>query len=322
MPPRLVARDVCAWPVLLRLDRERLGLVFFNRPSHGLEEGDLCALVSGDDGLSWRPAGVAARHDPGANRMHLASGVRADGAWLVLSTGFAIHEGRLGALQPVRLSLRETGTDDWREHHDVRLHGLPPAVIPHGRIVTLRGGGLAATFYRAEGRGRPSAAWLVVSEDGGLAWTVRGVIDGVDANEVVLLPMAGDRLLAAARTQADHHVALHLSDDEGRSWRGPVALTGPMEHPADLTDLGDGRVLLTFGIRRAGCAGIGARMSRDGGATWGNPWVVQPLPGAVDCGYPSTVRFGAGEVLTAYYADTSTLHPGYQLASLAWTPPG
>jgi len=104
----VVAREACAWPVLTRLRPECLGVIHFNRPSHGFEEGDLEAQTSLDEGRTWRPAGLAAPHLPGANRMHIAAGVDRDGGWVVLSTGFIVVDRKMTALGPMWFSRRRT----------------------------------------------------------------------------------------------------------------------------------------------------------------------------------------------------------------------
>ncbi|MGH8019014.1 MAG: sialidase family protein, partial [Opitutaceae bacterium] len=287
-------------------------------PSHGLEEGDLAALVSDDEGVSWRFAGIAAPHEPGANRMHIASGVDGEGRWKVLSSGLRIVDGKHAGLERVWCSTRDDGSGSWMVNREPRIQEMETRVIPHGRILALDGGRLAATFYLSHGRGNPSRAWIAFSDDGGASWGGARLVAGRDANEVVLLRAAGGALLAATRTHVDHHVALHASDDGGSTWAFRCDPTLPMQHPADLTDLGERGILVTFGIRNRGLMGIGARLSRDGGRTWSAPVVLTQFGEATDCGYPSTVTLTGGELVTACYSDLSAVHRGYHLLALRW----
>jgi hypothetical protein len=319
MQTALVARDACAWPVLTRLRPDCLGLVFFNRPSHGLEEGDLEARFSVDEGRTWQSAGIAAPHPPGGNRMHIATGIDHDGGWIVLSTGFAVAGGALGAFGPMWSSRAAGPGAPWTVTRSVAVEGPRPACIPHGRILALPDGRLAATFYASDGRGRPGHAWAAFSRDGGASWREPSSIGAGDANEVVMLRIRPDHWLAAARTHVDHHTTLHASADDGRTWAPRGDLTLPMQHPADLTDVGDNHVLATYGLRNRGLMGVGARLSRDGGLTWGAPAVLfQFGDDATDCGYPSTVPCADGTLLTACYADVSPLAAGYHLLTLRW----
>jgi hypothetical protein len=318
MEAAVVAVNVCAWPVLTRLDAQRLGVVFFNQPSHGLQEGDLAALTSMDDGHTWSPAGLAAPHDPGANRMHLASGVAHDGTWVVLSTGFRIVDETYGPLEPLWCSRLAPGASAWEVLRGLPVGGAVSRVIPHGRILALPDGRLAATFYCSWGHGKPSRSWIGFSRDGGATWPESVEFGGNDSNEVCLLRRTDDVLLAATRTHIDHHVALHRSPDGGRTWQHHQALTLPMQHPADLTDLGAEGILLTYGVRNRGLMGVGLRVSRDGGETWSAPAVLYQFGEATDCGYPSTIALRDGELLTACYTDCSPLHRGYHLLTIRW----
>jgi hypothetical protein len=55
---RFVAIDnVCAWPNLTLLKNGTILSTIFNRPSHGLLEGDLECWASEDSGRSWRLQG-------------------------------------------------------------------------------------------------------------------------------------------------------------------------------------------------------------------------------------------------------------------------
>ncbi len=316
----LVARDCCAWPNLTRWPDGTLGLVYFNRPSHGRTEGDLRALVSHDEGCTWQDAGCAAPRDPSTNRMHIASGFDHAGRWLVLSTGFRFAGEDWSGIEPLWCSTAVRPGEPWTVERRAAVATREPFLIPHGRIVALPDGRLAATFYRAERREGPSRAWIAFSRDGGAQWLDTAEIGDGDVNEVVLLPRASADWLAVARTQGDHHLVLWRSADAGQHWKAPLDLTPRLQHPGDLTDLGDGRLLLTFGIRTKGEAGIGARLSRDGGLTWDQPRVLHRFGGdARDCGYPSTIVCADGSLLTACYSDASELHQGYHLLTLRWS---
>jgi hypothetical protein len=318
MHATVVAPEACAWPVLSRLSPTRLGVVYFNRPTHGLAEGDLAALISDDGGRTWHEAGLPAPHEPGANRIHIATGMAPDGTWIVLSTGFTPRHGEYGPLDPLWCSRQRAGANTWEIHRDIAIGGTPGGVVPHGRILALPDGRLAAAFYRSWGPRQPSRSWIAFSEDGGASWGGAREVGQGDSNEVVLLRTSAGTLLAAGRTHIDHHVCLHASTDEGRTWNFRRDLTLPMQHPADLTDLGDEGLLLTYGIRNRGLMGIGLRQGRREGEVWGPPAVLYQFGAARDCGYPSTLSLGDGELLTACYTDLSPLHEGYHLLMIHW----
>lgn len=318
MEATVIATEACAWPVLTRLSPQRLGVVYFNRPSHGLEEGDLAALVSDDAGRSWRSAGLAAEHDPGANRMHIASGVTPDGTWVVFSTGFSPRDGNYGPLGPLWCSQLRPGETAWRVQRDVRIAGAAEGVVPHGRILALPDGRLAATFYRSWGPKKPSRSWIAFSDDHAVTWGNARELGNEDSNEVCLLRTREGTLLAAGRTHIDHHVMLHASADDGQTWTVRRDLTLPMQHPADLTALDNDLLLLTYGIRNRGLMAIGVRQGVREGEIWGAPAVLFQFGEARDCGYPSTLALGGGEMLTACYSDFSSAHVGYHLLLIRW----
>lgn len=314
----LVAPDACAWPVLLRLGDDRIGVVHHNRPSHGFEEGDLVARISHDEGRTWKPLGVPAPHLPGCNRVHSAAGLDHAGQWVVLSTGHKLRDGAMAGINELWCSTLRGANTRWHVHTQLSVAVPSGFCIPHGRILALADGRLAATVYRSWGHGQPSRTWVIFSSDKGNSWGDAQEIGAGDGNEAVLLAGPGAQLRAVVRTHRDHHLELYGSVDTGRSWTNHGPLTLPMQHPGDLTDLGENRTLLTYGIRNRGLMGIGARLSKDGGATWGAPAVVYQFGGASDCGYPSSLVCRDGSILTAAYADASTVHRGYHLLTVRW----
>lgn len=319
MEATLVARDCCAWPVLTRWTNGTLGLIHFDRATHGRTEGNLTALISRDSGATWEDAGLAAPHDPNTNRMHIASGLDHSGRWLLLSTGFNFSGTEWAGLGPVWFSVAEAPGQPWCIQRQVTVDLPTSAPIPHGRIAALPDGRLTATFYCSEGRERPSRAWLTFSRDGGHTWTGAVELGDGDANEIVLLPRTTGDWLAVVRTHRDHHLKLLCSADSGATWSASGDLTLPMQHPGDLTELGGNCVLLTYGIRNRGLMALGARLSHDGGLNWGAPAVLYQFGAARDCGYPSTVRCPDGTLLTAAYSDYSPLHQGYHLLTVKWS---
>jgi hypothetical protein len=297
---------------------DAIGIVYFNRPSHGMMEGGLDAITSRNDGQTWEPAPSPAPPPPGENRMHIGSGVDHTGAWIVLSTGFSLVDGNMAKLQPLWLSRLPAGSPSWEIFRTVKLQSQLSHPIPHGRILALDNGSLAATFYQSEGRGKRSRACIAFSRDSGRTWSEASLIGDNDANEACLHQLDSQTLVAATRTQADHHVVFHRSVDAGRRWNREHDLTLPMQHPADLTEVGAGRLLLTYGIRNRGLMGIGARLSKDRGETWSPPVVLFQFGDATDCGYPSTVVCENGTLLTVCYSDLSPLYAGYHMMTLRW----
>lgn len=89
------------------------------------------------------------------------------------------------------------------------------------------------------------------------------------------------------------------SADGGRTWSTPHAI-GVWGLPSHLLRLRDGRLLMTYGYRRAPF-GNQARISSDHGATWSEPIVISDDGAGVDLGYPTTVEVDGGQFLTVWY---------------------
>jgi hypothetical protein len=72
--------------------------------------------------------------------------------------------------------------------------------------------------------------------------------------------------------------------------------------PGHLLRLADGRILCTYGYRRAPF-GIRACLSRDEGRSWDvdHEIVLRDDAGHTDLGYPVSIELGAGLVLAVYY---------------------
>ncbi len=108
-----------------------------------------------------------------------------------------------------------------------------------------------------------------------------------------------------ARDWQDLHnwIDLYASDDNGQTWdyiNQPIDNTGRGGNPPTLTRLLDGRLCLTYGYRDAPYR-ICAKLSSDGGNTWGAEIVLRDNGGEHDIGYPRTVQRPDGVVVTAYY---------------------
>src|SRR5690606_23810475 len=128
-------------------------------------------------------------------------------------------------------------------------------LVPYGRILSLNDDELGLMCYLDD-------LIFFVSNDQGRTWRQRSVVTaGSIHNETAWLRLRNGDLYAAARTWDGGHVDGIRSTDNGRTWHVEGALTLPRQHPADLTVLPDGRILLTYGIRNQGLYGIGVRIA-------------------------------------------------------------
>lgn len=88
------------------------------------------------------------------------------------------------------------------------------------------------------------------------------------------------------------------SKDGGKTWSEPHAVCYGL--PSHLLKLRDGRLVMTYGHRRAPF-GNQARISADNGATWSDPIIISGDGKGGDLGYPSTVELQDGTLLTVWY---------------------
>ena len=70
--------------------------------------------------------------------------------------------------------------------------------------------------------------------------------------------------------------------------------------PSHLLRLRDGRLLMTYGYRRAPFGNL-ARISEDHGRTWSAALVISDDGAGSDLGYPSTVELADGQLVTVWY---------------------
>ncbi|HET9134015.1 MAG TPA: sialidase family protein [Gemmatimonadales bacterium] len=155
----------------------------------------------------------------------------------------------------------------------------------------------------ATGRTVGGEPFTFFSDDHGATWHLGGVTRGAAANEPEVVELADGRLLMEGRQNDGPHRWRWWSSDGGATWSAPVAGDiGITPVDASAIRLRDGRVAFTGPIG-PGRTNLGLWLSRDGGRTFGVPYllvrgfagysVVQQLPdgtlGVVYEAMPSTM---------------------------------
>ena len=92
------------------------------------------------------------------------------------------------------------------------------------------------------------------------------------------------------------------SADGGKTWSEMHPICFGL--PSHLLKLRDGRLLMSYGHRRAPF-GNQARVSADNGKTWSEAMTISADGMAGDLGYPSTVELADGSLLTVWYESMS-----------------
>ncbi|MBL9214492.1 MAG: exo-alpha-sialidase [Opitutaceae bacterium] len=167
--------------------------------------------------------------------------------------------------------------------------------------------------------------------DGGLTWSfVSWIVPDVPPGpgRFAIMPtvrsLADRTLYAVVRRREGERRWLsgHRSSDAGATWTAeadPVTETAA-GNPGSLVDLGGGRLALTYGVRSLPSR-ICARLSPDGGRTWG-PEIVLRRDGSLrPIGYTQSVRRPDGRIVTVYYFADRQTGPEQYVAATLWSPP-
>ena len=174
----------------------------------------------------------------------------------------------------------------------------------YGRIPTLDDGTMLLPIYGSaieETDRTRDCAYILRSHDNGQTWGQPTLI-AAGYNETGLIALPNGDLVAAMRSGDQRALlAVSRSADGGTTWTEPILVTNAREHPADLTLLSNGWIILFFGVRHEPF-GVQAIISKDNGRTWDEQrLIICDDLGDNDLGYPSTVKLD-DQLVTAYYS--------------------
>jgi predicted neuraminidase len=176
--------------------------------------------------------------------------------------------------------------------------------------------------------GKEGRPFVARTTDGGLNWQFVSWI-GPEPPGFAIMPsalrLAADEYIVAVRCKDGMHdwIDMYRSADGARTWtwisRPTATDSAKSGNPPAMVRLKDGRVCLTYG-QRSLPYGIFARISSDGGKTWGEEIVLRDDGAAWDLGYCRTVLRPDGRVVTAYYfaADAKKERT---IEATIWSPP-
>jgi hypothetical protein len=311
-----VVRGQGYFPVIAGLGGRECMVVLRGGAGHIGLDGRLDAVHSTDGGATWEsPITIA---DSERDDRNPALGRAADGALIL-----AYHwQGSYDAEGKWAPDSRKADTkiicsrDGGRTWDGDRLLDFTPinGASPFGKIrcdidgtlyMPIYGGGpaLANLTPGVTTGDATSPTYLLCSDDNGATWS-NPILVALGLNEADLLILPDGEWLFAARSEKRGEAAIYTcrSGDKGSTWTDLQKVTSSSEHPPDLTLLGSGEILLTFGCRNEPY-GVQGLLSRDSGRTWEDRRLLyaDDLPG-FDIGYPSTLRLDDGRLITVFYS--------------------
>ncbi|MBI1346561.1 exo-alpha-sialidase [bacterium] len=336
------------WPTLARRKNGELLLVFSGgRETHVCPFGRVEMMRSQDNGVTWRwpqvlmdgpiddrDAGVletergtilvttftSLAYEPILKK---AEGIAAGqpGAWdpHLLQEWQAVH-GRMTAEQRERelgcyMLRSEDGGVTWKGRQRV------PVNSPHGPI-QLRDGRLL--YCGAELWTPQRKVSVCESTDDGVSWQRLAEIptregdDYLQYHELHAVEATNGTIICHIRNHntANKHETLQCeSTDGGKTWTTPHSI-GVWGYPSHLLRLKGGRLLMSYGHRRAPL-GNQVRISDDQGKTWSPALIINGDATSSDMGYPSTVECDDGTLVTVWYEKLAD-SPLAQLRQARW----
>lgn len=177
----------------------------------------------------------------------------------------------------------------------------------------------------SKSNGQEGRVICIRTTDGGLTWEFVANIGPEPAGYAIMpatVRLSDTDLLTTIRCREGDAswIDAYISHDNAASWtylNRPEPNCGEGNPPA-LIKLQDGRLCLTYGVRKAPFS-IEARLSSDNGTTWSAPIVLRDDGGGRDIGYPRSVQRPDGKVVTIYYFTPQT-DPDRTIEATIWDP--
>lgn len=310
-PRQIITKGLGYFPVAIRLKNGDVLAVIRGGAAHIGIQGRLDLVRSTDGGQSWSAPWTAV--DESLDDRNPAMGQLEDGT-IVLAYSIAGNYDETGTkfkgtrtdrqFDGVYLIFSKDNGKTWsKPRRDAAIHRFYAGqglVSPYGKLVQLPDGTVLMAVYFEFFDQRGNESYVFRSRDGGRSWGEPALL-AKHFNETGITRLRDGRLLAALRSEKGGHLAISASTDQGRTWSTPEPITKDREHPGDLIQLADGRVLLVFGQRNAP-RGVHALISPDG-RKWQDARrlvLADDAPNG-DCGYPSSVEVAKGRIATLYY---------------------
>jgi hypothetical protein len=171
------------------------------------------------------------------------------------------------------------------------------AFCPHGAMFSYNNQLLMPVYNK-------NGAFLLTSKNEGKHWEIFTKIAS-DLLEPSVIKTPGNKLLAVMRSgrKSKWAESCLLSRYDNNEWSQPAVITEPMQHPANLLALHDGRLLLSYSDRNYDHQRILLKISKNDGLSWSNEIQLGGNFQNSDFGYPSTIETTPGKFMTVFYVN-------------------
>jgi len=327
--PAPFSRGGGLFPVLLLTDSGELVCILRTGAPHVGSGAELSITFSSDRGRTWTPYTVVARGDIDSHLdpRNPSIGQAANGDLVLVYSLYGDYDERYKPVPRggfIRMEVRRSknGGRNWSK--PAKLESPPGfRLAPYGQMRRLKDGTLV---FNA--RGSPDSApqrqvsYLYWSRDRGASWDKPTLLrDG--KTETAFLALDQLHWVAYVRDNDGPAMIAH-SYDGGETWPQWDRMLGAARQvrgriPGSITRLPDGLVLITYGYREYPF-GLRAVVSRDGGSSFdlSREYVLSDSYFHHDSGYPSTVAFADGTIVTVAYANKDLEHPEWGTACIAY----
>lgn len=191
----------------------------------------------------------------------------------------------------------------------------------------------------------PDRAYAVRTDDGGLTWTSLGYLADKNARSALtntvrlsdgsLISSISRRYDASCEAElqppqkgqaphGNHWIEICRSTDGGKRWRTLSILDMSYSFrckrstPSCLGHLPDGRLIIFYGFRGKNPRFV-ARLSKDGGKSWGEEIIIDDDVSSENIGYPKLAMLPFGTVLVVYHC-ASADRPQPHIKCIVWQP--
>jgi hypothetical protein len=345
--PERGAKGGGLFPVLRLLQDGRLACVMRTGMSH-VGPGEISISYSSDKGRTWSPYEILVKSDGFFDKRDPSLGQTASGDLLLVYGVYdAYRDGGTrnldengnepGAEDPVTYRPMEMirSTDNghsWREPQALEYDLGGVYLKPHGQMHCLRDGSMAFNargyypykMYDANPDLPERVSFIFRSFDEGRTWTQQSDIL-FDCTESGFIQLKEDHLLGYCRYNQKPAVIAH-SYDLGQSWDDAEAPFPDDDYKKRVTRrpgqpvlLPKGKVVIVYGYRSYPF-GVRAIASHDKGKSFDNSreYILTDSYFLSDCGYPSTVVFDDGTIVTVAYTIACKSHMEWNTCCIAY----